>query len=322
MNKRKIILDVDTGTDDAVAIMLAALSNKFDILGITVTWGNQNVEDCVQNTINVLHHINHDEINIYQGQSQCLNPEKRKEIEKIYPPHPIYYFDENNIEHHLHPKRLSIPEFNKPIEKETAVDFLINTIINSKEKVTIVPVGPTTNISSAIKKCPEIVNNIDEIVFMGGSLYTGNVTKTAEANFYNDPDSIKIILDSNVNCTLIALDATSSVSFSMKDADFLESLNTNSSKLTGQIIKLRADVSKYLGWHDGEHELIHDALAVAYLIDSTVITKWDYEPIDIVTDISEKYGSLYIKEGNHKAKIAITADKEKYFNLLINTLKN
>ena len=318
---RKVIFDCDTGTDDTVALMLLVLSKKFDIAGITCVWGNQKVEDTTDNTLRVLDFIGSD-LKVYKGCERPINPEAQARREASKTQGPIYYTDESGMIHHLHPQHLWIPETKRKAEDKHAVDFIIDTCLNSKEKVTIIPVGPATNVGTAFLKAPEIARNIEEVVFMGGGVNRGNVTSTAEANFFHDPDAVKAILDSGVKCTMAALDATMAASFPVTWADELIESGNERLKLFGEIIKWRADVECHLGWLDGKNEPVHDPMAVAYLIDDSFVkVTRDCEcTIDISDTISAGTLLLDTGVGNKDVHILIDAYTKDYFDLICKTI--
>ena len=318
-NKRKIIIDCDTGTDDAIALELAILSEKFDILGITTVWGNQPVEYTALNTLRVVELLGAN-IPVYKGCPEPMTLRLDKERYKNRENNIIFYIDEQGNERSLHPKILPAPDPKGKIQDKHACTFLIETLMNAKEKITLVPVGPCTNIGMAIRMEPKIVEHIDEVVFMGGSVGTGNVTPTAEANFWNDPEAVKIILNSGVKCKIATLNATTSAPISLEDADKLEALNTKAGKLAADIIRIRADVSKHLGWSDGQEEIIHDGVAIAYLIDPSIITDMRKENVDISINITDE-GTLLLDKNrssdDSNVEIMYKADKNKYFNLMM-----
>ena len=307
-------MDVDTGTDDSIAIMLAVLSKKFDILGISVTWGNQEVEYCVANTLRVLDFLDSD-IPVYQG---CHEPMVLDLDEKRVEGHigdVIAYFDEKGKEHHLHPKKLPFKNSKRKVEDKHAVSFLVDTLMHAKDKITLVPVGPCTNIGMALRMEPRIAEHIEEIVFMGGSDDMGNVTKTAEANFWHDPEAVKIILKSKVKCVIASLNATTSVPLTIDDVEVLEKLKTKYAKKAAEIVRLRMDVSKHLGWSDGNIETVHDPLAIAYLLDEKVASDILRCDGDIVLG-GKKDGTLILKENNEGSVYFIRkADKDRYFDI-------
>lgn len=318
--KRKIILDVDTGTDDSIAIMLAVLSRKFDILGITTVWGNQPVEYTTKNTLKVLDFLN-SKVKVYKGCSEAMIWPYDEKRANAFISDVIYYFDEKGKEHNLHPKNMPFPATKRKEESKHAVSFLIDTLMNSKEKITLVPVGPCTNIGTAFKLEPRIKDHIDQVVFMGGSDGMGNVTPTAEANFWHDPEAVRFILKSGVKCVVGSLNATHSVPLSLQDVQLLEKMNTKASKKAAQIVRIRMDVAKHLGWSDGTTETIHDPITIAYLLDKKVAKKIERKEGDIYCGI-EKEGTLLLKD-NPKGNIYFIyeADKDRYFNIWKQLLK-
>ena len=166
MKKRKIILDCDPGHDDAIAIMLASRHPLFDLLGITVVSGNQTLEKTGKNTLNLCQYL---DISV----PVCLGAESsilgNMEIcSQIHGESGLDGFD--------------FPELKIEYDSRHAVNFMIEAIMNSDEKITIVTTGPMTNLALAIKLEPKIVNNIEEVVLMGGSYSNGNVTPAAEFN--------------------------------------------------------------------------------------------------------------------------------------------
>ena len=312
--KRKIILDVDTGTDDSIAIMLAVLSKKFDILGITTVWGNQPVEYTTKNTLKVLSFLN-SKIKVYKGCSEAMVWPFDEGRAKVFASDVLSYFDEKGREHHLHPKNMPFPATKRKEENKHAVSFLIETLMNSKEKVTLVPVGPCTNIGTAFKLEPRIKNHIEQIVFMGGSDKIGNVSPTAEANFWHDPEAVRIILKSGVKCVIGSLNATKSVPLTFKDVEELDRIGTKASKKAAEIVRIRMDVAVHLGWSKGIQEEVHDPITIAYLLDKKVAKRIERKEGDIYCGI-QKEGTLLLKD-NPKGNIYFIyeADKERFFNI-------
>lgn len=318
---RKVILDVDTGSDDSIALMLAYLSRQLDILGVTVTWGNNSVEDCVENTLRVLDFMGA-KIPVYQG---CSAPIVRTLDEKRLAQNPgnAIWFEEDGVRYTIHPKVLPLPDAVSKKEEMHACSYLVETLMNSREKVTLIPVGPPTNIGMAFRMEPRIKDHVEEVVFMGGSVGMGNVTPTAEANFLHDPEAVKIILNSGVKVRIVSLNATSSAPLSMEMADEFADLKTKYGKFAHDIIKLRAKVSKHLGWTDGSAEAIHDALAVATLLDPSVILESKRYATDIICGNDPLDGTLVVKEDETSpVEIVLKADARKYFTLLKKAFEN
>ena len=160
LNRKKVILDVDTGSDDAVAIMLAIRSEELEILGITVTWGNRPVDNCVENTLRVLDLMGRD-IPVYKGCPQpmvrYLTRQRNAALDKDGISANI-----GGQEVTVHPAYLDLPPAVLRAQESHACTFLVETLRNAKEKVTLIPVGPLTNIGMALRMAPEIKENIEE----------------------------------------------------------------------------------------------------------------------------------------------------------------
>ncbi|MBR1757776.1 MAG: nucleoside hydrolase [Lachnospiraceae bacterium] len=277
--KRKLIMDVDTGSDDAVAVLLAILSGKFDILGITVSWGNSDVETCVNNTLQVVDLLGAD-IPVYQG---CPGPMVREMTVGRVMNNPKNKTSETKDGKtvKMHPNTLPIPPATSKKQKEHAVTFIVETIKNSPEKVTIIPTAPMTNIGMALRMDPTIATNIEEIVLMGGAVGMGNASPVAEANFFHDPEAAKIIFDSGAKVRVVPLNATHSAGLLKEDAERLMSLGTEAGKLAAELVMMRTEASAFMGWRTDQGEPIHDALAVAWALDPSVIMESRMEKCDI-----------------------------------------
>lgn len=317
--RKKVILDVDTGSDDAVALLLAMLSGKLDILGVTVTWGNRCVEDCVANTLQVVELVGAD-IPVYKG---CPAPMVRELTPGRVANNPVNRISivENGVEYSIHPAKMPIPDAVGKPQPEHACTFLIDAVKKADSKVTLIPVGPATNIGMAFRMDPSIAENIEEVVFMGGSVDMGNVTAVAEANFFHDPEAVKIVLGSGVKVRIVPLNATHSAMLTLEDADELIGLGTRAGKLAGDMVKSRAAASLRMGATDGKAEPIHDALAVAWVLDESVMLDARRQKCDIDINGGVADGQLIVDHRNENDEsvntvVAYKADKGKFFALL------
>ena len=321
MSKRRIIMDVDTGSDDAVALMLACKSPELQLEAVTVGWGNRPVENCVENTLKVLHLVGRDDIPVYQGCPHAIV----KYMDRPFVSTCTIVVD--GIEHSIHPARFNIPEAIRKPEKQHAVSFLVEYLMNQTEKITVVTVGPPTNLGMAFIMEPRIKDHIEEVVFMGGSINRGNDTPVAEANFSHDPEAAKIIIDSGVKCTLITLNATHSAELSLDDAKEFEKLGNKEGRFTAELIRIRIDAYIYLGFGNGESDAMHDALAVAYLIDPSIITDMRQLHCDIDIARGAAYGMVVADQrGNNSiypeinTYVSFAADREKFRKMLLERL--
>ena len=192
MEKKKIILDCDPGHDDAVAIMLAAKSEKLDLLGITVVAGNQTLEKTQVNARNVCQCLGLD-VPVYAG---CGQPMVREKM----------------VAADIHGETgLDGPVFEpltKPLEEKHAVPFMIDTLMGSDGDITVVTTGPMTNLAMAMRMEPRIVEKIEQIVLMGGAYTNGNVTPAAEFNIIADADAAYVCFTSGRPITMVGLDVT------------------------------------------------------------------------------------------------------------------
>ena len=247
---RPLILDCDPGIDDFVAIlMILAAPEKFNLLGITVTGGNVPLKYTIQNTLKACELAGRPDVKVYAG---C----------------PAAMMRSHAYESDVHGETgLKGPELPTPTMKaqpQHAVDFLIDALMTSKEKVLLATTGPLTNIAVAIIREPRILDHIDEIVTMGGSMELGNITPAAEFNFYADPEAVRILLTSRKLPTLVGLDVTHHV---LTTHDWFEELEALDNPVAQTLVAmLRAfydyDVQTY-GLTGGA---LHDPAVIAYLL--------------------------------------------------------
>ena len=307
MKKEKIILDCDPGHDDAVAIMLAGINPKIELLGITVVAGNQKLEKTVNNALKVCNHLNLD-VPVYSGMSR---PMIREQL----------------IADDIHGETgLDGPKFEElkiKAEDKHAVNFIIDTLMNSDEKVTLVPTGPLTNIGMAIRFEPRIIEKINRIVLMGGSYQLGNMTPAAEFNILADPDAAHIVFSSGVKIVMMGLDLTRQASATKEVVEKIKSLNNKASKLFVDLMEFFAASQKNVfGWSAPP---VHDPTTIAYIIDPECIeVKPMFCEIELWSERSYgrtlcDYFGILKKEPN--VDVAIKLDFDKFWNLVYENLK-
>lgn len=189
----KMILDVDTGIDDALAVAYAAASPEIDLLGITVSYGMAPVDYTYRNTRAVLDSLQK-ETPVYKGSAKPLRRSTK-------------YGGEFHGHDGLGETLGSITEAEKPTMN--AVDFIIEQARLHRQDLTIVTTGPLTNLAQAVAKDPAIVGMIGRVVTMGGAVMTpGNVNKFAEANIHIDPEAADLVFKTELPLTLVGLDVT------------------------------------------------------------------------------------------------------------------
>ena len=302
MDRTKIILDCDPGHDDAVAIMLAGKSPKIDLLGITVVAGNQTLDNTQRNALNVVQCLGLD-VPVYAGCGQPMIREKMTAGD-------------------IHGKTgLDGPVFEpltRKLEPEHGVNFIIRTLMESNDPITMVTTGPMTNLGMAIRMEPRIVEKIQRIVLMGGAYTNGNVTPAAEFNIIADADAAYVCFTSGRPITMVGLDVTRKALCYPSIVERMDKVGNKASKLFVDLMKHFCKSQKEVfGWEGGP---LHDPITVAYLIDRTVLTT---KPMHAEIDIrsTQSYGRTNCdyfgyqkKEPN--ADVAIDIDVEKFWNMI------
>lgn len=245
---KKIILDCDPGHDDAFAIMLA--SKHFDVLGITTVAGNGYLPDVTRNALQVLEVIDRTDIKVYPGHAG---------------PCACQLVVATNVHGSgaMEGPLLSYPTAGP--QKKHGVDFIVETIMENND-VSIIATGPLTNIASALHKEPYIAQRIKEISIMGGGAYCGNWTSAAEFNIFVDPESAYKVFHSKVPIKMSGLNLTRQCHITPEDREDLRALGNKAGVFAAELLD-------YYGHGGAAH--LHDACAVAWLIDDSIVTGAD-----------------------------------------------
>lgn len=265
MKKIKIIIDCDPGHDDAIAIMLAGNHPAIDLLALTTVAGNQTLD---KTTVNALHVCEHLELDtpIYAGMSLPL---VREQI----------------VAANIHGESgLDGPVFGQlhtKIQPQHAVNYLIDTLLASDGDITLVPVGPLTNIATAMRMEPRILPKIQQIVLMGGAYGTGNFTPSAEFNIFADPEAANIVFSSGVKLTMMGLDVTNQTVCTPDIIKRMESIGNKAGSLFADIMRFTLNSQKIA--YGLEAGPVHDVTCVAYLIAPELFTTQD---MNVVVDIN------------------------------------
>ena len=253
----RIIIDTDPGTDDAVAILIAlAHFTDQEILGITTVAGNVGVKVGTKNALRILEHAGRNDIKVYEGESAPLERD-------LLTAEWVHGTDGLG--------GVPFPEPSKKEEQIDAVSFLKDSILNSEEKVTICVLGPMTNIGKALLEKPEIVENIEQIVFMGGSATGGNTTPAAEFNILVDPEAADVVLHCGAKLVMMGLDVThQAISTSERIQNISDTKTKTSELLVGLLSRLAKLEIVKKKFPDGTP--VHDAFVTAYLVDNSLTT--------------------------------------------------
>lgn len=243
-----IIIDCDPGIDDALAILLAISSDELDLKLITTCAGNQTSDKITANALKLVSYVG-EEIEVARGARRPLINE-------------LVLAEVAHGETGFGGVELGEPHY--PESSRSALEAMRETILSSPQKVTIVAIGPLTNIALLIKSHPEVIENIDHLSIMGGACYGGNRTPAAEFNIYVDPDAAKIVFNSGIPITMFGLDVTNQIPMYKEDIDRIRHIGNK----TGTAVAGMLDFY----FRDGRADAMHDPCAVAHLIDPSLFT--------------------------------------------------
>ncbi len=328
MDRTKVILDVDTGSDDAIALCAALLSEELDVLGICTVGGNVEVKNTTDNTLRVVECCGRPDVKVYRGAAlplaSTLEPWSlqaqelpRKEGVK-------------NQQTAVHTDHLPLPPTHLKAEEKSACAFLLETLLAAKDgEITLVPVGPMTNLALAIRADERILPKIRQVVMMGGSHDVYPVTQASEFNVWADPEAVEIVLQSGVPVTMVSLDATSHACLDRQQAQQLREIGSAPAAFCAALIEHRLHASAAEGDADGTGvgAAIHDALAVCAVVHPEVLTETVYTSCHVDLGHGYAYGETVLgrnykfSEMPKNCLYAKSADSEYFFDWLYSVLK-
>lgn len=246
-----VILDVDTGVDDALALLLASHSPALNLLAVTCVHGNVTLDQVVPNTLNVLHTAGRQDIPVAAGATRPLREPPR---------HARGVHGDNGL------GGIELPSAPRSPEADHAVQFLRRTILQADRPITLVPLAPLTNIATLLTDHPEVRDNIQRIAFMGGAIGMGNASASAEFNVRQDPEAADIVIQSGVPTLMYGLDVFHQVTVTRTDAETLAASRDAAATLAGRLLLSRMDAFSH------DTALIGDAGCVASVIDPDALT--------------------------------------------------
>ena len=256
-----MILDVDTGVDDAFAVLFAALHPEINLLGITCVDGNTNVDQVVANTLKVLDAAGAGDIPVARGAVRPLLGVSQ---------YAEYVHGADGM------GDLGITPSIRKVDPRSAVELLRDLIEGSKDPVTLVPVAPLTNIALFLRAFPESAKKIHRIVLMGGSASAGNATPAAEFNVWHDPEAAAIVFQSGVPITMYGLDVFMRPGITSEEALLLKTSSSPAAQFAGSLIEAfieRLHISPItLGDYGAVAAAIHPELFTTEMFDVVVDT--------------------------------------------------
>ena len=300
---RKIIIDTDTATDDAVAIMMALKNDYFNIKAITTVAGNVDLNQATSNALYTCE-LCEKYIPVYKGES---HPLKRKlETSKFF-----------HGKDGLGDTGPYIPS--KKAESENAINEIISLINKHPNEIEIIAIGPLTNIAKVFTYEPSVIKKIKSLYIMGGiGEGKGNITEHAEFNFWVDPDAADIVLNSEMNIKMIAWDTTQIYGYlNKKNFEDLKKINTPLSRFA---INIQKKGLEYYKIKYNEHKIdLADPLAMAVMINDED-TNYKSCNIEIILDGEERGKDLVSFNKNGNIKLATQVSRSNFLNTLKKSL--
>lgn len=273
MDARRILIDTDPGIDDSMAIFLALASPEIAVEGLTVVFGNVDAEQCARNALTVLEIAGRSDIPVAVG--------ARKPLLRPYRGRGALIHGRDGL------GEAGVSQV-RPIPDRRAVDFLISRISDAPGEISIVALGPLTNLALAVSMEPRLAQWTRQVVIMGGAVTTrGNATPVAEANIHNDPEAARIVFHAGWPVTLVGLDVTHQV---VMTPAYLERLTSAGTPVTDFI---RAITPFYLNGYRRrlgiEGFYVHDPTAVAAVINPDLFQTRELY-VDVITDSETALG--------------------------------
>lgn len=328
--REKVILDTDMVElfDDGVAMIMLANSEQIDLLGIVTVSGNVWAAEATSYALRQLEIIDRTDIPVYTGTRHPLRPGRyesmKTERELFGQLGWMGAFNRPEPESYLNLQQDRVPYGGYPKLKPHdlhGVQFIINTIKANPGEVTVVAIGPLTNIAIAIRLDPEILSLVKRIVYMGGAFdVPGNMTPAAEMNWWFDPEAAKMSVRAPFPDQLIVgLDVCEKYLFNKKIFDRITAVETILTKFFND--KYGPEFNN----NPGYTRLVWDTIASAVVIDPTIITEEETRWVDVNAEYTADYGrSLSYKKqgpvGTQKARILFSIDEERFWDLMVDLL--
>ena len=320
---KKIIFDTDPGTDDAMALMLALNSPELDVRAITVVPGNVTAKQGLENALRMISLANRCDIPIAAGAQHPL-------FQKLITAE--FWHGKNGL------ANIELPPSKCKVDPRFGPDLIIEMVHAAPHEITLVPVGPLTNIALAVEKDPSIVALVKEVIIMGGSITGGNVNASAEANIYNDPDAAQIVFQAGWPLTMVGLDVGDKTLFSQKYLDQLGQTHGPMNDFIYQVAHYLIDLSAKFG---SSGTPMYDPLAVGVAIDASLVkappmhvdveTRGEFTRGETVANRHNAvernvlHGDRYIIEGLDKvepnAKVCVEVDADRFLQLFVSRIR-
>ena len=307
MSPKPVILDVDPGHDDAVALMLACGHPYLDLLAVTTVAGNVPIEKTTRNTLRVLSLVGCTDVPVGVGASEPL---KR----------PLHTAENIHGESGLDGPE-EIPEASFGPDERGAVALIKDTLLASPDPVTLVPVGPLTNIATFLREHPDKKDRVARISLMGGSMGHGNTTPAAEYNIYVDPEAAHEVFESGLPITMSGLDVTHQAGAGHEERERLRATGRVGGVVAGFLDYFASNYESIFGF---DAPPLHDPVAVAAVLEPGLLkTRPMRVDIERGSDLSrgETVCDFYGVTGRTpNAEVGVELDREGFFRMLYGVL--
>lgn len=255
----KILIDTDPGVDDAIALLLALKHPALEVVGVTTIGGNVGIDHTTVNAAGILELAQRLDVPLYRGEEGPL---------VHLPGRSSTAHGEDGL------GGVTLPHYEVQVREGSAASFIVDTINDNPGEITLVPIGPLTNIAKALELDPSIVDKVAGVMIMGGAEGTGNITPSAEFNFWHDPHAARQVIDAGFpNVTIVGLDATARVFLSPGVRELLYQLDQPEARFIYDITRTYADF--YWKRRRLVGAELCDVLAVALLVDPTLVRTVD-----------------------------------------------
>lgn len=322
-NPKRVIIDTDPGVDDAMAIMLALNSPELKVEALTVVPGNVEAPQGLENALKIVSLAGRCDVPVAGGAQHPLN-------QKLITAQ--YWHGKNGL------ANVELPASKCKADSRFGPDLIIQTVHNHPHEITLIPIGPLTNIALAVSKDPSIVPLVKDVVIMGGSITGGNVDGAAEANIYNDPEAAAIVFNAGWTVTMVGSDVGERTLITRRYLDDLQSMHGPESDFIAKVADFYVTRSEKSGYSGAA---MYDPLAVGVAIDPTLVTLKDMH-VDVETKgeftrgetVANRMGSdeKNVLHGDHyeidglielkpNARVSMASDADRFVNLFISRIK-
>jgi inosine-uridine nucleoside N-ribohydrolase len=319
---RRVIIDTDPGTDDAMAIILALNSPEFKVEALTVVPGNVEGWQGLENALKIASLANRCDVLVAGGAKHPLN-------QKLITAQ--YWHGKSGL------ANIELPPSRCKADPRFGPDVIIELVHRYQHEITLIPIGPLTNIALAVSKDPSIVGLVKDIVIMGGSITGGNVNGAAEANIYNDPEAAQIVFNAGWTVTMVGSDVGERTLFTRKHLAELQATHGPQNDFIAKIAEFCLRVSEQNGYSAAA---MYDPLAVGTALDPTLCTLKAMH-VDIETKgeftrgetVANRMGSdeNNVLHGDHyeiegviplkpNARVCVGSDAERFIGLFISRI--